>query len=69
MPDDRTYTSGLVLVFDRQSDQDRAWIPGQGGVPSAGAARFGAVHGYEGAPLPSPELPVGGHLRPRGRTG
>jgi hypothetical protein len=43
VPDDRTYTSGLVLVFDRQSDQDRAWIPGQAGVPAAGAQRFGAA--------------------------
>ncbi len=30
--------------------------------------RFGAVPGYEGDPLPSPELPAAGRLRPRGRV-
>ncbi len=29
--------------------------------------RFGTVHGYDGAPLPAPELP-GTPLKPRGRA-
>jgi redox-sensitive bicupin YhaK (pirin superfamily) len=32
-----------------------------------GTTRFGEVHGYEGAPLPAPELP-NAPLKPRGRT-
>jgi hypothetical protein len=33
---------------------------------AAGAARFGTVIGYDGAPLPAPVLPVT-TLKPRGR--
>ncbi len=36
---------------------------GTGGDP-----RFGPVPGFEGDPLPSPELPAAGRLRPRGRV-
>lgn len=44
-------------------EQWQAEVAGDGAEP-----RFGPVPGYDGAALPSPELPAAGRLRPRGRV-
>ncbi len=41
VPDDVDHASGMVNVIPFGGGAPRAWVPGSGGVPSAGAGRFG----------------------------
>lgn len=49
VPDDVAATTGMVDVIPLGGGAPRAWTPGAGGVPAAGASRFGgalaSVHG------------------------
>jgi hypothetical protein len=47
VPDDREFSSGIVHVLPLPSGVPRSWRPGVGGVPSAGADRFGGAAGGE----------------------
>ena len=47
VPDDREFSSGMVHVLPLPSGVPRSWRPGVGGVPSAGADRFGGAAGGE----------------------
>jgi hypothetical protein len=41
VPDDVDHASGMVNVIPFGDGTPRAWVPGSGGIPSAGASRFG----------------------------
>lgn len=41
VPDDVDHASGMVDVIPFGGGIPRAWVPGSGGIPSAGAGRFG----------------------------
>jgi len=41
VPDDVDHASGMVNIIPFGGGAPRAWVPGSGGVPSAGAGRFG----------------------------
>ena len=43
VPDDVTDASGMVAVIPLGGGAPRSWIPGAGGVPAAGASRFGGT--------------------------
>jgi hypothetical protein len=41
VPDDVDNASGMVNVIPFGGGTPRAWVPGAGGIPIAGASRFG----------------------------
>lgn len=43
VPDDAVRTTGLVIVLPLGDTVPRYWAPGDSGVPSAGASRFGGT--------------------------
>ena len=45
VPDDVDHSSGMVNVIPFGGGTPRAWVPGSGSVPSAGASRFGQTLG------------------------
>ena len=45
VPDDTTHRTGMVAVIPFGTGAPRFWAPGTGGVPTAGASRFGAALG------------------------
>ena len=45
VPDDVDHASGMVNVIPFGGGTPRAWVPGSGSVPSAGASRFGQTLG------------------------
>jgi hypothetical protein len=61
VPDDVDHASGMVNVIPFGGGTPRAWVPGSGGVPAAGAAGSArASAGSTGARSSAPSTRVGG---------